>query len=122
MIRLSRVNMDFLEGTTNKHRNIFNWVRTRKEFKYTNKQISAWSGFDESKLSRFFSGKRDLKAGEFFHLLDSMPENFQQLFWSRYNPNKQKTNLDVVIADMDLTGLIEMVNLVGEQLSKKNIK
>ncbi|MDJ0723847.1 MAG: hypothetical protein QNJ38_01900 [Prochloraceae cyanobacterium] len=114
--------MNFVEGTTNKHRDIFNWVRTRKGFKYTNKQISAWSGFDESKLSRFFSGKRDLKAGEFFYLLESMPKSFQELFWSRYNPEKQKANLDVIIADMDVISLVDLVNLAGEELSKKILK
>lgn len=103
----------------NKHRDDFNWVLARKEFRYTNKQICAWSGFDESKLSRFLSGKRDLSASEFFYLLQCMPQDFQERFWSRFNPVSLCPRLEDAVAKMDAPTLANMVNLIGEQLSRK---
>jgi hypothetical protein len=103
----------------NKHRDDFNWVLARKEFRYTNKQISAWCGFDESKLSRFLSGKRDLSASEFFHLLQCMPQDFQERFWSRFNPVSLMPHLEDVVAKMDALTLANLVNLIGEELPKK---
>jgi len=104
-----------------KHREIFNWVREQENFRYTNKQISNWTNFDESKLSRFFTGKRDLKAGDFFYLLESMPEPFQELFWTRYHPhNLELIDLERIVADMDLRDLARLLKLIGEEISQRN--
>ncbi len=61
------------------HREIFNQLLLA--FDYSAKQVSAWTGIHESRLSRFRTGKLDLEAGEFFSLLAQMPKDFQDSFW-----------------------------------------
>lgn len=102
-----------------RHRDIFNSVLGSRDFKFTNKQISAWCGYDQSKLSRFLSGKRDLKTAEFFHLLESMPEEFQKRFWHRFHSSQEYPNLQSIIADMDRITLSRLVSLIGEELFRK---
>lgn len=63
------------------HREIFNEVLL--VFKYSAKQVCAWSGIGESRLSRFRTGKLDLEAGEFFHLVESLPEEARDYFWAK---------------------------------------
>lgn len=72
-----------------RHIKVFNEILSEPEFcQVTNKQISALTGFGESKISRFLKGKPsggriDLKAGEFFYLLEQMPQSFQERYWER---------------------------------------
>ncbi len=61
------------------HRELFNQLLLA--FDYPAKQVSAWTGIHESRLSRFRTGKLDLEAGEFFNLLAHMPKEFQDSFW-----------------------------------------
>lgn len=61
------------------HREIFNQLLLA--FDYSAKQVSAWTGVHQSRLSRFRTGKLDLEAGEFFSLLGCMPKEFQDNFW-----------------------------------------
>lgn len=61
------------------HREIFNQLLLA--FGYSAKQVSAWTGIHESRLSRFRTSKLDLEAGEFFGLLAQMPKEFQNTFW-----------------------------------------
>lgn len=104
-----------------RYREIFNWIKNQSKYNYTNKQIADWSGVDPSKISRFLTGKRDLKAGDFFCLLESMPEAFQEQFWCRYNPtHKQIVDLAIVIEDMDLADLGNLLQLIGAELDRRN--
>jgi len=104
-----------------RHREIINWVREQENFQYTNKEISSWTNFDESKLSRFFTGKRDFKAGDFFYLLECMPENFQEVFWSRYHPtNLEIIDLETIVDSMDLADLGKLLKLIGDKISQHN--
>lgn len=66
----------------NQHREIFNQLL--ETFGYTAKQVSSWAGINESRLSRFRTGKLDLEAGEFFLLLECLPKEFQKHFWTRF--------------------------------------
>lgn len=63
------------------HRQIFNQLLLA--FGYSAKEVSAKAGINESRLSRFRTGKLDLEAGEFFRLLECFPEEFQEQFWAR---------------------------------------
>lgn len=62
-----------------RHRDIFNQLMLACD--YSAKQVSAWTGIHESRLSRFRTGKLDLEAGEFFALLSKKPSYFQDSFW-----------------------------------------
>ena len=102
-----------------RYREIFNQLKNSSNFRYTNKQIAKWSGFDPSKLSRFFSGKRDLDAGEFFYLLESMPAEFQQEFWHQFNrPQSSLHHLNTAIEDMDLTNLGILMQSIGAEIKR----
>ncbi len=106
-----------------RHREILNWVKQQKDCQYTNKEISVLTELDESKLSRFFTGKRDLKAGDFFYLLECMPEEFQECFWSRYHPtNLELLDLETIVEELDLVELGKLVKLIGARIDriKKN--
>lgn len=59
---------------------------------YTARQMSARSGVNESTLSRFLNGRQDLKAKDFFALIKSFPEGFQQRFWIRFHRAEAKTD------------------------------
>lgn len=103
--------------STNKHRDVFNWVRSLPQFKYQNKQIAQWAGFEETKLSRFFTGKRDLNSKEFFHLLESMPESFQEVFWTKYDSVKlEPSELQIIVDDLDLITLGELLIKIGQKI------
>ncbi|MCL6753653.1 helix-turn-helix domain-containing protein [Nostoc sp. CCCryo 231-06] len=39
------------------------------------RQIATASGVDNSVLSRFLNGKQDIKAGDYFSILDALPES-----------------------------------------------
>lgn len=41
----------------------------------TARQIATASGVDNSVLSRFLNGKQDIKAGDYFSILDALPES-----------------------------------------------
>ena len=104
-----------------KHREIFNSLKLSKYFRYTNKEISNLTLFNESKLSRFFTGKRDLSAGEFFYLLESMPQPFQEQFLYRYNPTEiQITDLEIIIENMDIPAIGDLLKLIGAVLNHKS--
>jgi hypothetical protein len=59
---------------------------------YAAKQISARSGVNESTLSRFLNGKQDLKAGDYFAVIKSFSEDFQERFWIRLRRATAKTD------------------------------
>lgn len=111
--------MSFFQST-DRYRQIFNELKNSKTFGYTNKEIAELTGFDPSKVSRFLNGRRDLNAGEFFYLLESLPEEFQQEFWSRYNPIRS-TSIDLarIITDLDLTALGNLLESIGAELKQR---
>lgn len=111
--------MSFSERT-NRYRQIFTELKNWAKFNYTNKQISDWTSIPPSKLSRFLNNKIDLKAGEFFYLLECLPKEFQQEFWKRYNGNKsRKQELPVVIANLDLVVLANLLEEIGAEIKQR---
>lgn len=68
---------------------------------YSAKQMSVRSGVNESTLSRFLNGKQDLKAGDFFALLKSFPEEFQERFWIRFHRAKTDWRSQIMAASYD---------------------
>ncbi|BAZ69410.1 hypothetical protein ACE1AT_28495 [Pelatocladus sp. BLCC-F211] len=78
------------------HREIFNQLLLA--FDYSAKQVSAWTGIHESRLSRFRTGKLDLEAGEFFSLLACMPKEFQDSFWLKIREGETSWRIRVLSA------------------------
>lgn len=68
---------------------------------YTAKQMSARSGVNESTLSRFLNGKQDLKAGDYFALLKSFPEDVQERFWARFRRVNHDWRSQIMTASYD---------------------
>lgn len=65
-----------------RHREIFNQLLLASG--YSAREVSSWTGINESRLSRFRTGKLDLEAGEFFDLLACCPTEFQERFWINF--------------------------------------
>lgn len=78
------------------HREIFNQLLLA--FDYSAKQVSAWTGIHESRLSRFRTGKLDLEAGEFFGLLAQMPKDFQDTFWTKIRDGESSWRTKILSA------------------------
>jgi hypothetical protein len=96
----------------NEHRQVFNQLFLASG--YSAKEVSRWSGIHESKLSRFRSGKLDLEAGEFFHLLGCFPREFQERFWVRFR--NVDGNWRSVVKALDVQELSQLLHLVADQL------
>lgn len=108
---------------TNKHRDVFNWVRSLPQFKYQNKQIAQWASLDETKLSRFLTGKTDLSSIDFFNLLESMPESFQELFWTKYDSVKlEPRELQIIVDNLNLTTLGELLIKIAKKIEDERQK
>lgn len=104
----------------NRYREVFNELKSSVNFRYTNKQIAEFSDFETSKISRFLTGKRDLNAGEFFYLLESMPENFQQQFWHKLNfPQSPFYDLNAALEEMDLTTLAILMQSIALEIKRR---
>jgi hypothetical protein len=68
---------------------------------YSARQMSVRSGVNESTLSRFLNGKQDLKAGDYFALLKSFPDDFQERFWIRFHRSKTDWRSQIMAASYD---------------------
>jgi predicted transcriptional regulator len=99
----------------NWHRELFNELLSH--FGYSAKQVSAWSGVHESRLSRFRKGKLDLEAGEFFSLLESMPEEAQDYFWAQ--KKLQERSLEKMVSVMNDAQLSQLLVMIAGNLSRE---
>ncbi len=87
------------------HREIFNQLLLA--FDYSAKQVSAWTGVHQSRLSRFRTGKLDLEAGEFFSLLACMPKEFQDSFWLKIRTEEMDWRVKILSAsDNDIEEIL----------------
>lgn len=58
------------------------------EGKMTAKQIATAARVDGSVLSRFLNGKQDIKAGDYFSILDALPESVRAFALTRLGASK----------------------------------
>ncbi|HEY9748565.1 MAG TPA: hypothetical protein V6C63_07795 [Allocoleopsis sp.] len=102
----------------NQHREIFNQLLTK--FGYSAKQVSVWSGLHVSRLSRFRTGKLDLEAGEFFHTLESLPQEAQDYFWSQKQLKSLSIKELIATATFDEIVAADLLNAIASSLRANN--
>lgn len=61
---------------------IFNEINSLPKFGLSQADIARSSGLQTSLVSRFFNG-REVNLSNFLRLINSMPEEFQQLYWRK---------------------------------------
>ncbi len=83
------------------------------EYNLTQKAIAAESDIEESKLSRFLRNGKDLRAGEFFRLLEAMPEKFQKEFWAKFRD--EKIDLSHIVAGLSNYEYAELLRLLADR-------
>ncbi len=96
------------------HLEIFKKLNEQPQFGYKQNKMAEWSGLTESKVSRFLNGS-DIKAGEFFRLLQSMPDAFQQRFWEKFRDEKQDWR--ALIETTDSTEAREILLAMADRLT-----
>ena len=102
----------------NQHREIFN--KLLRKFGYSAKQVCAWSNLHESRLSRFRTGKLDLEAGEFFGLLESLPQEAQEFFWSQKKLKSLSMKEIIATATFDEMVAADILNAIASSLRASN--
>jgi hypothetical protein len=102
----------------NQHREIFNQLLTK--FGYSAKQVCAWSGLHESRLSRFRTGRLDLEAGEFFRLVESLPQEAQDFFWSQKKLKSLSLKELIATAALDEIVAADLLNAIASSLRASN--
>jgi transcriptional regulator with XRE-family HTH domain len=87
------------------------------------KEIAALSSVNESTLSRFLSGKQDLKAGDYFSVLNTMPETTKKLALLKLGVGEFDFRSLILAASSEekaeiLTVIADWISQPQEQLSK----
>ena len=91
-----------------RHREIFNQLLLA--FGYSAREVSSWTGINESRLSRFRTGKLDLEAGEFFGLLACCPTEFQERFWISFrNVDENWRSLILSAGPQDIEEILRLL-------------
>ena len=100
---------------------IFNILLERREYRYSLKELSDLSGLGVSQLSRFLNEKTDLPVSKFFHLVNSMPLQFQKDYWSELNVQEiqsKKKNWRVLISNASSGDIEEILRAVSDRYSE----
>ncbi len=77
------VNHKLLVSKKMDHQHIL--IRAIRESGLTAREIAEGTGVNESSLSRFINGKQDLKAGDYFTVLNFLPNSAKDIAKSRLN-------------------------------------
>ncbi|MDJ0574849.1 MAG: helix-turn-helix transcriptional regulator [Xenococcaceae cyanobacterium MO_234.B1] len=105
----------------NEYIKIFNILLERREYRYSLKELSDLSGLGVSQLSRFLNGKTDLPVSKFFHLVNSMPLQFQKDYWSELNVQEiqsKKKNWRVLISTASPGDIEEILRALSDRYSE----
>ncbi|MGK7937034.1 MAG: hypothetical protein AB4206_14775 [Xenococcaceae cyanobacterium] len=100
---------------------IFNILLEKREYRYSLKELSDLSGLGVSQLSRFLNEKTDLPVSKFFHLVNSMPLQFQKDYWSELNVQEiqsKKKNWRVLISNASSRDIEEILRAVSDRYSE----
>ncbi len=98
---------------------IFNILLERREYRYSLKKLSELSGLGVSQLSRFLNGKTDLPVSKFFHLVNSMPLQFQKDYWSEINVQEiQSKNWRALISNASSGDIEEILRALSDRYSE----
>ena len=98
---------------------IFNILLERRQYRYSLKKLSELSGLGVSQLSRFLNGKTDLPVSKFFHLVNSMPLQFQKDYWSEINVQEiQSKNWRALISNASSGDIEEILRALSDRYSE----
>jgi transcriptional regulator with XRE-family HTH domain len=103
---------------------IFNILLERREYRYSLSELSDLSGLGVSQLSRFLNGKTDLPVSKFFHLIKSMPSQFQKDYWCELKVQDVRSiNWRALISNASLEDIEEILRALSNRYTElKNNK
>lgn len=84
------------------------------------KQIACAAGIDNSVLSRFMNGKQDIKAGDYFSILDVLPESARASVLARLGVGKISVTDLIEFADEEEIDAVLLVIGKKWKTSKQN--
>jgi hypothetical protein len=94
---------------------LFNKINSFPQFRYSVTQIAKWSNLDKSHVSRFLNGKNDMTVTKFFQLLRSMPNEFQQVYWSELLNLHRDKSWRSLILQASMSDIEEILNALAER-------
>jgi len=93
-------------------------IRAIEQSGLTARDISNATGVSESILSRFINGKQDMKAGDYFTVLNFLPESAKDFAKSRLNIDGS-TNLKNFIMKASNAEKAEVLFAIGHLLKEE---
>ena len=93
-------------------------IRAIRESGLTAREITEATGVNESSLSRFINGKQDLKAGDYFAVLNFLPDSAKNAAKFRLSMDSP-INLKMLIMQASDTEKAEVLFAIGHLLLKE---
>ena len=98
---------------------VFKLVLERRTYRYSLKELADFSGLGVSQLSRFLNDKSDLPVSKFFHLVQSMPFQFQQEYWTELlSQNNSRQDWWSIISTASLGDIEEILRALSHRYSE----
>ena len=95
-------------------------IKAIRESGLTAKEISEATGVNESSLSRFINGKQDLRAGDYFAVLNFLPEEAKNPAKSRLSIDSSSVSLKMLILQATDTEKAEVLFALGHLFLKEH--
>lgn len=82
---------------------------TIEEFNIKNRELSRLSGVDESSISRYRNGTRDLQAETLQKIISALPKQAREYFYFR-----------CLLSDIDEDGVATLLIALGQRIKRSN--
>ncbi|MGF1488751.1 MAG: hypothetical protein ACFBSE_16825 [Prochloraceae cyanobacterium] len=102
---------------------IFNKINQRPEFKYTQAQISQWSGQSRPQINRFMKGETDLPTSKFLGVVSAMPEDFQRAYWFELLGDLialEQADWQALLEKASFSDIAVILEVIGKRCGKLN--